>query len=263
MNIKKELYKHFFPVAGNKIIDHVLIGIKYTAVQISNGGLGIGYTWNVAHTDKEKKNYSNGNDCPKAGKIFQNFEGENSRLLLDFLNSTNPLQISMSLALVNALNTDFALKLDEDKKENSKLFKALDIKNGKRVAMVGYFKPLAMLLHKLDVNFYIHDQFHSIGSKEELYSRIVNWADSLILTSTSIIGGTFEEIMNYCPKELPVALLGPSTPLVPEIFRHYNIRYLGGTVPIDIESTLKVIRQGGGTRDFQKYGKKVFITQAG
>jgi hypothetical protein len=257
MSIKEVLYSNFLMSSRKNIIEQVLIGLKYTAVKLKNGSLGVGYTWH------ESSKYAEQNICPKAGIQFRDFEDKNAELVLDLIHSSDPEDISLALALVNALNSDFALNLDEDKNNNSAMFKAIKVKQKSRVAMVGYFKPIEQLLKKFDVELFIHDQAHSLGSPEELYKRLASWTDSLILTSTTIIGGTFEEILTHCPKELPIALLGPSTPLVPEIFNMYDIRYLGGTVPVDTESTLKVIRQGGGTRDFQKYGKKVFVAQTG
>jgi uncharacterized protein (DUF4213/DUF364 family) len=267
---------YFTEEASNKRIESVTAGLKYTAVTVEGGGMGVAYTWTdtVAGTpaadpagnengatDQARNTRPAGTAgacCPKAGTIYENFEGRPAQDLLERLTGEEPLHISMALALVNALNAEKAARFDEDRGKNPALFEALGAGRGSRVAMVGYFRPIEKLLTDMGADVYIHDRAHGIGSGEELSDRLTRWADSLILTSTTIIGGAFDEILGRCPENLPAALLGPSTPMVPELFSGGSIRYIGGTVPEDTEAALRVIRQGGGTRDFQKYGKKVY-----
>ena len=42
-------------------------------------------------------------------------------------------------------------------------------------------------------------------------------------------------------------MLGPSTPMVENAFKHLPVHMLAGTVPVDKEKTLKAIRHGMGT----------------
>ena len=68
--------------------------------------------------------------------------------LLEKIKSTHPLERTMALALVNALNYEYALSLPEDK-ENRALFESFGIGEKTRVAMVGYFAPIAGMLGKM------------------------------------------------------------------------------------------------------------------
>jgi hypothetical protein len=281
MNIRQSIVNYFTDENSNKRIESVTAGLKYTAVTLEGGGMGVAYTWTGAagqpadgvpaasQSDRRENTTAAqarntrpagtaGACCPKAGTFYENFEGRPAQELLERLTGEEPLHISMALALVNALNAEKAAGFDEDRGKNPALFEALGAGRGSRVAMVGYFRPIEKLLTDMGADVYIRDRAHGIGSGEELSDRLTRWADSLILTSTTIIGGAFDEILGRCPENLPVALLGPSTPMVPELFSGGSIRYAGGTVPEDAEATLRVIRQGGGTRDFQKYGKKVY-----
>lgn len=252
MRIQQSLANYFTKKTSDKQIKTVTAGLKYTAVTLEGGGLGVAYTWT------ETAARSGGACCPKAGTVFEDFEGRPAQDLLEGLTREESLHVSMALALVNALNAENAVRFKEDRGKNPALFEALGAGKGSCVAMVGYFRPIEKLLIDMGAEVYIHDRAHGIGSEEELSDRLTRWADSLILTSTTIIGGAFDEIIGRCPEGLPIALLGPSTPMVPELFSGRGIRYVGGTVPVDTEATLRVIRQGGGTRNFQKYGKKVY-----
>ena len=281
MTIRQAIVNYFTDEASNKRIGSVTAGLKYTAVTVDGGGMGVAYTWTetaarpadgvpaASQSDRRENTTAAqarntrpagtaGACCPKAGTFYENFEGRPAQELLERLTGEEPLHISMALALVNALNAEKAAGFDEDRGKNPALFEALGAGRGSRVAMVGYFRPIEKLLTDMGADVYIQDRAHGIGSGEELSDRLTRWADSLILPSTTIIGGAFDEILGRCPANLPVALLGPSTPMVPELFSGGSIRYAGGTVPEDAEATLRVIRQGGGTRDFQKYGKKVY-----
>ena len=55
-------------------------------------------------------------------------------------------------------------------------------------------------------------------------------------------------------------MLGPSTPMVAEAFKHIPVHMLAGTVPIDKENVLKAIRHGMGTPVLQKFSRKSYLS---
>ena len=73
------------------------------------------------------------------------YEGQPAVHLLEKIESELPLERSMALALVNALNYHDALNFPEDKK-NKIMFEKFEIGKGTRVAMVGFIGPLVDLL---------------------------------------------------------------------------------------------------------------------
>lgn len=80
-----------------------------------------------------------------------------------------------------------------------------------------------------------------------------------MLTSTSILNNSTEEILTNAGEKLKTVMLGPSTPMVAEAFNHLPVDMLAGTVPIDKENTLKAIRHGMGTPVLHKYSRKIFL----
>jgi hypothetical protein len=56
-----------------------------------------------------------------------------------------------------------------------------------------------------------------------------------------------------------VVLLGPSTPLLPEIFKSLGVTMLSGLIVTDPSGILQVVSEGGGMRAFGDYVKKVNI----
>ncbi len=72
--------------------------------------------------------------------------------LLEKIKSDIPIEKSMALALINALNYRAALELPEDD-DNSLMFERFKIGRGRRVAMVGYFGPLVRNFEKNGVSW--------------------------------------------------------------------------------------------------------------
>jgi hypothetical protein len=78
-----------------------------------------------------------------------------------------------------------------------------------------------------------------------------------LVTSTALITDSLDALLEAAAGRREVALLGPSTPLLPEVFAETPVTWLSG---IRIESPAKVLRvvsEGGGTRAFSPYVQKV------
>jgi hypothetical protein len=165
----------------------------------------------------------------------------------------------MALALVNALNYKAALEYPEDKK-NQIMFDKFKIGAGSRVAMVGFIGPLVELLKQKRASVEVLDTSRNMGQKQNFYTQLGNWADVLILTSTSILNNTTEEILQHVSSKVKTVMLGPSTPMVAAAFQHLPVHMLAGTVPIDKENILKAIRHGMGTPVLQKFSRKSFLS---
>ena len=240
--IHEMLFDYFQKPAAEHCIDTLTVGLKYTAVMVQRQA-GVAYSW------------YNGRCCTGSDD-YTDYEGCTAKDLLEKLNSENPLDVTKALALVNALNMMRAATFPEDTSVRT-IADTIKAGPGRKIVMVGLFRPVVSQLRELGVDLYIADINQGIGSSEELYNKLGSWAEAAVITSTSIIGGTFDEMMTARKKHIPTVLLGPSTPMVPEIFQEYGVDLLAGTVPLSMEKTISIIRQGGGTRDFQKFGKKV------
>jgi len=178
--------------------------------------------------------------------------------LLEKIKSEHPLERSMALALVNALNHKNALGYPEDQK-NTMLFEAFDIGVGTRVAMVGFIGPLVKALDQKQAAVEVLDSSRDMGQKENFYAKLGDWADVLVLTSTSILNNTTEEILQNVHPKVKTVMLGPSTPMVAAAFEHLPVNMLAGTVPIDKENVIKAIRHGMGTPVLKKFSRKSYL----
>jgi uncharacterized protein (DUF4213/DUF364 family) len=234
MELNERLYNLFMSKAQKVDVEIVSIGLGYTAVTTSDGGMGLAYTY-----------FKDKTSCVLLNKAVD-YEGKPASELLEIIKSDNTIERSMALALINALNYDQASKLPEDKK-NQILFDEFNIGAGTRVAMVGFFGPLVDILNQRNAKLEILDESRKLGQEDEFFKKIENWADVLLLTSTSVLNNTSEKILGHAHPNIKTVMLGPSTPMVGEVFEHLPVHMLAGTVPIDKDNILKAIRHGMGT----------------
>lgn len=251
MELDHRLYRLFKEPAAAVAVETLCLGLGYTAVATSDGGTGIAYTYLDAKTSCSVVHH------------YRDFEDRPALDLLEYIHSRNPIERTMALALVNALNHRAALALPEDPK-NQALFDTLGIGAATRVAMVGFFGPLMHLFEERGAEVAVIDHHRELGDPAAFFEKLNDWADVLILTSTSILNGTTEEMLAAAGEGVKTVLLGPSTPLAAEAFGHLPVHFLAGTVPVDRQAVFKAVRHGTGTRVIQKYGRKVFLqTQPG
>jgi uncharacterized protein (DUF4213/DUF364 family) len=246
MKLNQRLYDLFAQKAKEADIEILSLGLGYTAVTLSNGGIGLAYT----HFEDKKS-------CMVLNKHID-YEGSPAIQLLEKIKSDNTVERSMALALINALNHDKILDLPEDH-DNKIMFEKFKIDKGRKVAMVGYFGPLVRYFTEKEISLEILDESRGLGQKKKFYSTLKNWAQVLMLTSTSILNNSTEEILANAGEKLKTVMLGPSTPMVAEAFNHLPVDMLAGTVPIDKENTLKAIRHGMGTPVLHKFSRKIFL----
>jgi len=245
MKLNSRLYDVFLGRAQKVNVSILSLGLGYTAVTTSDGGIGLSYTY-----------FGDKKSCMVLNKHVD-YEDRPADQLLEKIKSDNPIERSMALALINALNYKAALGLPEDD-DNAILFEKFKIGQGRRVAMVGFFGPLVRHFEQKGVALEILDISRGLGHKEEFYNKLANWAQVLLLTSTSILNNSTEEILTHAGEKLKTVMLGPSTPMVTQAFEHLPVHMLAGTVPIDPEKTLKAIRHGMGPPLLHKHSRKVY-----
>lgn len=246
MKLNDCFFRLFQDKARDIRVEKLCLGLGYTAVATADGGIGIAYTYFDTKT------------CCMMNEGYEDTEGKPAIKLVEKISSPIPLQRTMALAAINALNYQVAAGLPEQT-GNHQLLEALAIGKGTRIAMVGLFKPLVHLFEKQGAEVAVHDIEKQLGTKESFYQKLNDWAQVVIVTSTSLLNGTTEEVLRQVGKHAKTVLMGPSTPLVPEAFASLPVHYLAGTVPLDVAGTFRAVRHGTGTPIIQQFGRKVLL----
>ncbi|WP_300674899.1 DUF364 domain-containing protein [Desulfoluna sp.] len=249
MQLIQNLLAHFSDKASRTLVTSVTLGLKYTAVTTDDGGIGLAWTDPSAL------------GCGKSGP-YQDYEGQPASELLALLKDPSPLNRGMALALVNALNYHEASGLPDDTSDGGWM-DAFAIGPDTRVSMVGFFRPLMKKFKARGALVEILDNDQGVGDRVDFYAKLNGWTEVLLLTSTSIINQSTEEVLSHlAPDVTRIIMLGPSTPVIPQAFSHLPVSILAGTVPVDHEAVLKAVRHGQGTPVIHRFSRKVCIANA-
>lgn len=246
MTICERLYESSAARAAETTVAMLSIGLGYTAVSTADGGLGLSYT-----------SFENKAGCTVVSNR-EDYEDGPALELLRLITAPNPIHRSMALALVNALNHRRALALPEDR-SNETLFDLLGIGRGTRVAMAGYFGPLIAKLENRAADLEVSDTSRRIGDPRAFAKKLDHWARVFIMTSTTILNDTADELLAAVGPDVRVVMMGPSTPLLAEAFTGLPVAVLAGTVPLDPEGIFKAVRHGKGTPALQRFSRKVYL----
>ena len=245
MEINDLIFNFFKEEAEKSTIDTINIGLGYTAVILKDGRCGLCCTLTGSITS-----------C-SVWKDPENYEKQKAIKLLSLIHNKNSLTRSIVIALVNALNHNKTAILPVDK---NTMYEDLNLKQNSTVAMIGFFMPIVKDLKTKKINVITFDIGKNIGNKKEFYKRANNEADAIILTATSLINNTFEEVLsNLSLSKAPIALIGPSTIMEPSLYKDTGISILAGTHTLDNEKILKAIRNAKGTHTLHKFSKKVYL----
>ena len=232
--IADELIDCALNMAQSIKVKDVRAGLGYTCVMLEDGSCGLAYTFRNEL----------GNCCgilDVAGRLIGMDAGE----LITWAKENDRLKAAIGLAAINAIMNDPRKSWD-----TGNVLAAFTLHESDTFGMVGEFHPILEKVKTMTKNIYVFEQ--NVPEDSGLYPSetiplYLPKCDIVVLTATSIINHTFDEVSSYCKNAKEVCLVGPSTPLCPEIFKKYNITLLAGSVVKNPELILQIISQGGGT----------------
>lgn len=233
-------------VIGKKIAD-VRAGVGYTCVMLDDNTCGLAYTFRDEL----------GHCCSilgDAGKLI----GRDAAEIVAWAKDNNRLKAAIGLASINAvLNNSY------DNCNIGNVLDALQISADDTFGMVGLFSPILAEVRKKTDKIFVFEKNVAKGSglyTEDDIPVYLPHCDVIIITATSIINHTIDDLLAYCSNARQVCIVGPSTPLCPEIFQKYNVSLLAGSVVQDSQLALQIISQGGGTMSLKPIIKQVLVS---
>ena len=247
MNIYDKLYLDFEKKGERIKIEKLMIGISYTAVKLSNGKSGLSFTW----ADKNIKTISHNKNFTPEGSFASEY--------LDFIKSENSLKKSIGMALINALNHEFASTLPGDDNNNG-LFSHLKIDENSKISMVGDILPLVKKIKSKKIIPEILDSEKKTGNENQFLANLES-SDILIISSSAILGSGFEKILEARGKNTETVLIGPTTPMTPDVFKNKRISILAGshTITEFNQDILRETAHGKGTPVLKKFSRKIIL----
>ena len=242
--IAKDIRNHIHTHYREETVADVHIGLGYTAVRLKDGHAGVAYTF--------KAGLSEG--C----SVFEGkrpLSGRSSHDLIDYLGSSNLVEATVGMATVNAL-------VNREPEHEGDVLKVLDLRTEDRVAMVGFFGPLVPALKKAAKELLIFEQSTTRAQElipsEQAPTELAK-CDVALITSTSLINGSLDSLLAAAEQCREVALLGASTPLLPEVFRAHHVTLLSGIIVTDPVGIARTVSEGGGMRFFKGFVAKTNV----
>jgi hypothetical protein len=240
LTVQKRLLDYLSPQAGGAVVADVRIGLGYTAVRLESGHAGVAWT---PKSDAPCCTHFQG-----AGTLV----GRPAEELLAFLvDEKSGLARAVGLATANAL----LAALPHPPISRDEVISTLNITPEDRVAMVGYFGPVVAELRKIGCRLDIIElnPHHGETITPEQGNEALAGCSVAILTGTSMINGTCDELLAGLGNPRAAVLLGPSSPLCPDVFAGTKVTHVAGSRVREADAVLRVVSEGGGTMLMKKY----------
>ncbi|MCS7199605.1 MAG: DUF364 domain-containing protein [Caldimicrobium sp.] len=232
-----ELVNLALSLARAKRVKKVLVGLFYTLAEVERTGYGLAYTPKELIEDC----------CGFAeGALWR----EPADILVKKYLSSGVLESTVALAVINALLNNRKEILRETTTEDP-------LSNGKltlqdEILMIGYIEPIFKKLERKVGRIWLIERE---GSQEGLKIITETGKISLaIVTSATLVNKTFHKLVPYLEKIPEVILMGPSTPLAPELFKFTPVTWLSGVVVKEGDLLFRLICEGKGAPVLFKSG---------
>jgi uncharacterized protein (DUF4213/DUF364 family) len=224
------------------VIDDLLASLPLEQVALRD--VRVGPFWTVVWTERGAGLASTQRDAHTPhGQSLVRWAGDlldhTAQELAGLLRTGNPMEASLGMATVNAL-----LEVDEtmltDRNASAEIIQRGE---GKRVVIVGHFPfipTVRQAVGRLDV-------LEIAPGPDELppeaAAEVIPQADVVAITGTSLLNGTFDDLIEFCRPDAYVLMLGPTTPLSPVLF-DYGVDLIAGTRVVDPLAALTQASQG-------------------
>lgn len=246
MTFLKKVANQAKRLGGNDTVKAVYIGLAYCCAHLEDGSAGLAFVF---------KSPGCAGNLPK-----RPLAGLKASELLDFAGK-GPLANTVCLAVANAV---FSRRINPDAAGD--VIDQLHLEPGTRVGMVGHFRPLVPVIKQKGAMlsiFDIHpDPVSGIHSPDDMPDLLPD-CDTVLVTATSIINQTFDDILAHAAKCPHIAVLGPSTPLLPACYEGTRVSTVSGVIARDTPSLIRAVVEAGGTKAFIRYTDKVNIQMQG
>ncbi len=232
------------PAADHYAAD-VRIGLGYTAVLLEDGRCGLAYTLH-------EEEYETCCVIPDAGTLA----GRKASELAAWVKMSDTTACAIGLATLNAIIGSPVGAVESD------ILNLLPVGPDDSVGMIGYFGPLVGPLRERARELHVFERRPNPGYgilPESAAQDLLPQCRIVILSATTILNHTVDALLDSCKAAKEIVLLGPSTPFMPEIFSSRGVTILSGLQVIDASYVLRVVSEGGGTRQFGRAARKLTL----
>jgi uncharacterized protein (DUF4213/DUF364 family) len=243
--LANELVDYGLKVAARHKAVDIRIGLGYTAVCLEDNSCGLAYTLH-------EKEYESCSVIPDAGSL----KGRKASELIPWMTSPDVTASAVGLATLNALIHPSPAAVEAD------VLDLVPVGQGDTVGMIGYFGPLVEPLKKEALALHIFERKPDpeYGILPEAAAQdLLPQCHVVIMSATTLLNHTIDGLLGLAKTAREIAVLGPSTPFLPEIFSRHGVTMLSGLQVTDPARILQIVSEAGGTRQFLRAARKLSL----
>jgi uncharacterized protein (DUF4213/DUF364 family) len=249
-------------------VERAVIGLFFTGVKLSTGHAGACAT--------PIKTIPEAVCCPSSAMAMPfpgKMQGKPARDAIKEAFSDHGIRRAVGIATVNAL-----AELCWERRPNPAVellrgvdaFDANSFRPNDLTVVVGAFVPFIKELKRRKQPFLVLEKDPDTLKAEEMpfyrpaetAREVVPQADVLLMTGTTLLNDTLEDLLSWAKPEARVTVVGPTVGLLPDAFLARGADYLGGVKIADPDAFLDLLAEGGsGYHLFGRVAEKVVLAR--
>lgn len=236
------------PYLEGRTIKDLVIGLALIGVELDNENIGLSYTL-TEHLPPGCSAFS----------FAQDIMGKDAIEIANLAKyGTDDAQRGVGIAVLTAASRSQDL-IDVKTFESSF---GVEVLPTDTVGMIGFIPPIADMFSEKAENLIVFDMAVSEFGEEvkNVYpmndqSKLLPKCDIVMLTGTTVINQTIEDLLKMCSNAREIIMIGSSTPMFPEAFKDTKIKVLAGSwwSNDNKEELFKLISIGGGISHLSKF----------
>ena len=245
----------FGPELDDIAVERAVIGLYFTGVKLSSGTAG------TCATPREAA--PGDICCPISAHrvVFRHLAQRPASELMREALSDNGLSRALGIATLNALADECWRRRPApgvELRRGADAFDASDIRDGDRVVLVGAFIPFLKELKRRHLSYLVLERSPAAFKPEEmpfyrpaeLAPEVVPTADVLLITGSTLITDTLEDLLALAAPAARVTIVGPTVGMLPDAFLKRGADILGAVRITAPDAFLDLLAEGGSAPHF-------------
>ena len=249
-------------------VERAVVGLFFTGVKLSNGVAGASAT-PIKSIPEAVCCPSSAMAMPFPGKLRGRRAADLARAAL----SDHGIRRAVGIAAVNALAEVCWQRRphpDVELRHGIDAFDATDIRPGDKVVVVGAFVPFLKELKRRGQAFLVLEQDPATLKADELpffrpaelAAEILPDADVVLITGSTLVNNTLEELLALSRPDARVTVVGPTVGMLPDAFLARGADVLGCVRITEPDEFLDLLAEGGsGYHFFGRSAQKIVLVR--
>jgi len=246
--------KNEIPAIDKIYVKRVVMGLGYTAVELSTGHIGVCYTFGREITP----------DCCQIWKRAGTLAGS---LAMEIAELSRSWDLSESVVGVAALNALSQLAIEKNRERyviaEGDFIDHIEIRKDDTVVLVGNIHPFVPKIKEKTEKLFILEKNPRLRGPDVLpdvaAEEVLPRADIVIITGTALANGTIDRLLELSKDAREKGLAGPTASVFPDPLFKHGVTLIGGIKITDSEKIMQIISEGGGTPNFKVACKQIVV----